>query len=185
MPTKDIATYPQRRSLELVRADLAVLLPMTIADGFSVGFGDVLGAIDANGFGRRRTRSLVDTQAFATNSNSGRVADASLFRDGDVLKSSAGTTIGTVAVGGINKTTNVITLTANAAVAVPIGDAVLGSDGSQVARAISDAASDGVGNTPLDVMIAGFVKESAVKGLDATAKAELRGATTINGVFKF
>ncbi len=185
MPTRTVETSPQRKSLETVRADLAVLLPLTIAAGCAVGFGDVLGVIDASGFGRRRTRTVVDTQAFATNSNTGKVADASVFRDGDVLKNVNGATVGTIAVGGINLATRVITLTANAAVAVADGMSVLGSDGSQVARAISDAASDGVGNTPLDVMVSGFVKKSSINGLDATAESELRGATTINGVFKF
>lgn len=185
MPTRDVTTYSQRKSLETVRADLAVLLPLTIAAGFAVGFGDVLGVIDSSGFGRRRTRTTVDTTAFATTSATGKVADASLFKDGDVLKNSAGATIGTIAVGGINLTTRVITLTANAAVAVADGAAILGSDGSQVAKAISDAASDGVGNTPIDVMISGLVKESMINGLDATAKTELGGTSTINGVFKF
>ncbi len=185
MPTRTVETSPQRKSLETVRADLAVLLPLTIAAGFAVAFGDVLGVIDANGFGRRRTRTTVDTTAFATTSTTGKVADASLFKDGDVLKNAAGATIGTIAVGGVNLTTRVITLAANAAVAVADGAAVLGADGSQIAKALSDAGSDGVGNTPIDVMVAGYVNESLVNGLDSTAKTELGGTSTINGVFKF
>ena len=185
MPTKTIETSPERKSLETVRADLAVLLPLTIVAGHACAFGDVLGVIASSGFGRRRTRTTVDTTAFAVDSPTGKVADASLFKDGDVLKNVNGVTIGTIAVGGVNLVTRVITLTGNAAVAVADGMPVLGSDGSQVAKAIADAGSDGDGNTPIDVMIGGFVKESSVNGLDATAKTELGGVSTINGVFKF
>lgn len=185
MPTKTLETYGQRKSLEAVRADLAVLLPMTIADGCDCQQGDVLGEINSSGFGRRRTRTPANGAGFLTTSPSGAVEDASLFKAGDVLKNAAGTTIGTVAVGGINKTTNTITLTANAAVAVAAGAAVLGSDGSQVAKAIADAGSDGVGETTVPVFIEGLLKESYLRGLDSTAKTELGGRSTIGGVFIF
>lgn len=185
MATKTIETYAQRESLETVRADLAVLLPMVIAANSICEQGDVLGQITSNGFGRRRTRNLADGAGFVTTSPSGVVEDASVFKDGDVLKNAAGATIGTVAVGGINKVTNTITLTANSAVVVADGAAVLGSDGSQVAKAFADGATDGDGVTSVPVFIAGFLKESLLNGLDSTAKTELGGLSTINGVFKF
>ncbi len=185
MPTRDIETYPQRESLETIKPELAVQIPLTMAPGSAVQKGDVLGVITSSGYGRRRTRTTVDTTAFATTSPTGKVADATIFKDGDVLKNSAGTTIGTIAVGGINLTTRVITLTANAAVGVADGAAVLGSDGSQVASVIADEGCDGVGTNPIRVFIAGLLRESKLRGLDATAKTELGGISKPGDIFKF
>lgn len=184
-PTKTVETHPTRELLEALRVDLAIKVPATVADGHAVAFGDVLGLISASSKLRRRTRTTVDTTAFATNSMTGKVADASIFKDSDVLKNAAGATIGTIAVGGINLTTRVLTLTANAAVAVADGAAVLGSDGSEVAKAFADQDSDGEGDTPIAVIIAGPLKESKLRGLDATAKTELSGRSTVGGIFIF
>ncbi|GEM_PF-3148383 len=185
MPTKTIETHGQKVALEALRPDLAVLIPFTVKDGFSCQKGDVLGLISSSGYARRRTYTTVDTSAFATNSTTGKVADASIFKDGDVLKNAAGTTIGTIAVGGINLTTRVITLTGNAAVAVADGAAVIGSDGSQVAKGIADEGVDGSDDTPVSGFIAGLLVESSLRGLDATAKTELGGVSVAGGIFKF
>ncbi|MET0626575.1 MAG: hypothetical protein ABW250_26810 [Pyrinomonadaceae bacterium] len=185
MPTKTIATYGERNPLEAVRADLAVKVAAVIASGFIVLVGDVLGAISASGKLRRRTRAVAAGSGFGTGAATGEVVDASVFKAGDVLKNAAGTTIGTIAAGGVNTSTNVITLTANAAVAVAAGAGVYGSDGSQVAAAISDDETDGTADANATVFIGGYLKESELRGLDSTAKSELGGASVVGGRFKF
>lgn len=181
MPTKDVATFPERKSLETVRADLAILLPLVMGNGFACSQGDVLGVVTSSGYGRRRSRSLVTGTAFAANSPTGTVADGTLFKVGDVLTNSAGANVGTIsAIVG-----NTITLAANAVTAVATGAAVLASDGSQTAKGIADGGSDGVGETGVQVFVAGALNESLILGLDATAKTELGGRSTIGGVFIF
>jgi hypothetical protein len=183
MTTTLVKTFDPRDVLEALKPELAVTVPLTIKTGFAVARKDVLGVITASGLGRRRTRQPVAVTAFATTSPTGQVADASVFAVGDVLKNAAGVTIGTVQ--SINTTTNVITLTGNAAVAVGIGADVLGSDGSEVAQAIADGASDGVGDTTISVKIGGYLKQTGLRGLDSTAKTELGGVSTVGGIFKF
>jgi hypothetical protein len=185
MTTRLVATYGERNPLEAVRADLAVKVGAVIASGFIALIGDVLGVISASGKLRRRTRAVAAGSGFATNAATGQVDDASVFKAGDVLKNAAGTTIGTIAAGGVNTSTNVITLTGNAAVAVAAGAAVLGSDGSQVAAAISDDETDGTEDANATVIIGGYLTESELRGLDSTAKTELGGASVVGGVFKF
>jgi hypothetical protein len=85
----------------------------------------------------------------------------------------------------VDKVANTVTLTGNAAVAVAAGVDVVASDGSQVSKAISDKTTDGVGDTPINVFICGLLKESKLRGLDASAKAELSGASVAGGIFKF
>jgi hypothetical protein len=145
----------------------------------------VIGTISASGRMRRRTRAVAAGAGFATTAATGQVDDASVFTAGDVLKNAAGTTIGTVAVGGVNTQTNMITLTGNAAVAVAAGAAVLGSDGSQVAQAISEDETDGTAEAGIAAIISGLLVEAKLRGLDSTAKAELGGASVAGGTFKF
>jgi hypothetical protein len=185
MPTTLVRTDPARKSLAALREDLVILVNATIAAGFAVARGAVCGLITATGLARRRTHALAAGAGFATNSTTGQVADASVFTPGDVLKNAAGATIGTIAPGGVNTTTNIITLTGNAAVAVAAGAAVLGSDGSQVAKFIADEASDGVGDTPIPAIIGGLLVEADLSGLDGTAKTELGGVSAVAGIFKF
>jgi hypothetical protein len=185
MPNRIIEDNTQRKTLEAVRAEMATSVSLTIADTFACQKGDVLGVISATGLGRRRTRQPAAGSGFGTSAATGQVADASVFAEGDVLKNAAGTTIGTIAAGGVNTQTNVLTLTGNAAVAVAAGADVLGSDGSQVAQAIADKETDGVGDTSMNVLIGGFLVEANLRGLDATAKAELGGVSTVGGIFKF
>ena len=85
----------------------------------------------------------------------------------------------------MNTATNVITLTGNAAVAVAAGAAVLGSDGSQVAKSVSDDDTDGTADANTSTIISGLLVESKLRGLDSTAKAELGGVSTVGGIFKF
>ena len=180
MPTKTVDTFTAREPLETVRADLAVQIPLTMAAGFACQKGDVIGQIASSGFGRRRARSLVTAMAFATTSPTGTVAEGTLFKTGDVLNS-AGGAVGTIqSIAG-----NTITLAANAGVAVATGAAVLASDGSQVAKAIVDEGSDGVGETPVRVFIGGYLKESKLRGLDQAAKTELGGVSLPSDIFKF
>lgn len=181
MPSKVIETNPAQVALEALRADLAVFVAATVKDGFSCSAKEVMGEITSSKLLRRRTRSLVTGTAFATNSPTGTVEDGTKFRAADVLKNAAGATVGTIQ--SING--NTITLAANAAVAVATGAAVYGSDGSEVAKGISGKGSDGVGDTPMDVMISGFAVEADIIGLDSTAKDELGGKSTVGGIFKF
>ena len=185
MPTKTVETHAERDPLEAVRPDLAVIVPAVAADGHMVKRGDVVGAISASGKVRRRTRTTAAGTGFAVDSPTGRVEDASVFVANDVLKNAAGATVGTVQSVDTTTTPDTVTLTANAAVAVAAGAAVLGSDGSQVAQAISDDETDGAGDANVAVYISGPLKESKLRGLDATAKAELGGASTVGGIFKF
>jgi hypothetical protein len=185
MPTQLVRDFPDRDSLEALRVDLTVHISATVALGFIALRGDVLGAISATGKMRRRTRAVAAGAGFATTSTTGQVDDASVFAAGDVLKNAAGATIGTIAAGGVNTTTNVITLTGNAAVAVAAAAAVLGSDGSQVAQAISDDETDGTADTGVGPIISGLLVEAKLRGLDSTAKAELGGASVAGGIFKF
>lgn len=181
MPSKVIETNAAQVPIEAVRADLAVFVSGTLKDGFPCSAKEVLGEITSSKLLRRRTRSLVTGTAFATNSPTGTVEDGTKFRTGDVLKNTAGATVGTI----LSIASNTITLTGNASVAVATGAAVYGSDGSEVARAISGKGSDGSGDTPMDVMISGFAVEADIIGLDATAKTELGGVSTVGGIFKF
>lgn len=185
MPSKTIDTFSKRASLEAVRADLAVSVGMVIADGFIVKQGDVIGKITASGKGRRRSRTTTTGAGFADDSPTGHVTDASVFAPGDVLKKEDGTLIGTIAAAGVDKVNNTVTLTGNAALDVAAGLAVVASDGSQIAVAISDKETDGTENTGISVLIGGYLDEAKLRGLDATAKAELGGASMARGIFKF
>lgn len=184
-PTTTIETYGDRVPLEAVRADLAVRVSGLVANGHKVKQGRVCGIITASGKMRSRTRTLAAGTGFATDSAVGRVDDASVFVAGDVLKNEAGTTIGTVLSVDTTTTPDTVTLTGNAAVAVAAGAAVLGSDGSQVAKTISDSETDGVGDTNTSQIIGGYLNESKLIGLDASAKSELGGISTVGGIFKF
>lgn len=181
MPTSTMETSPARVALEKIRPELAVAVPVTAADDHAIGRGDVIGVITSSGLARRRSRAAVTGTAFATNSATGTVDDATVFKVGDVLKNAAGATVGTIQ----SIASNTITLTGNAAVAVATGANVFGSDGSQTAAGIADEASDGEGNTSIRVMIGGYIDESLCLRLDATAKSELAGATVAGGIFKF
>lgn len=181
MPTKEIETGAARVALEKIRPELAALVGVTAKNTFAIGRGEVVGKITSGGLYRRRTRAAVTGTAFATNSPTGTVDDASIFVAGDVLKNAAGATVGTIQ----SIASNTITLTGNAAVAVATGANVFGSDGSEVAKAITDEGSDGVGDTPIRVFVGGYLDESLCLRLDATAKAELGGASVAGGIFKF
>ena len=184
-PTREIETFAQRVVIEIIRPDLAVSIPLTVKNGFKVKQGDVIGKITASSLYRRRSRTTTAGAGFAANSTLGEVTDASVFAPGDVLTTSGGTAIGTIAANGVNTQTNQITLTANAANAVAAGQAVIATDGSAVASAISDKESDGVGDTVVNAFIGGYFEEARLRGLDATAKTELGGASAAGGVFKF
>lgn len=185
MGTKTVETYGRRVSLVVVRDDLAVRVSATVADGHIVKVGDTAGIIATSGLARRRTRTDAVGTGFATTSPTGQVVDASVFAVGDVLKNAAGTTIGTVLSINTAATPDTVTLAANAAVAVAAGAAVLSSDGSQVAQFISENETDGVGDTPVTALISACLNESLLRGLDASAKAELGGASVVGGIFKF
>lgn len=185
MPSRIVEDNTQRTTLEAIRPEMASSVPLTIADDHAVEKGDVLGVITASGKGRRRTRTTAAGTGFAVDSPVGRVADASIFKVGDVLKTADGTTIGTVQAVDVTTNPDTVTLAANAAVAVAAGAAVLGSDGSQAAQAIADKKTDGDGDATINVLIGGFLDEAKLRGLDATAKAELGGVSTVGGIFKF
>ncbi len=181
MGTKVIGNYQNPRSLAAVREDLLVQINATVKDGYACSRGEVMGVRTSDGLARRRSHSLVKTTAFAANSVNGTVEDGSKFKVGDVLTNAAGTTVGTIqTIVGNN-----ITLAANAAVAVAIDAPVLASDGSQTAKFISDDGSDGGGDVPMGAIVGGYLEESLLTGLDATAKTELGGISLPGGIFKF
>lgn len=182
-PTNLIEEYGERVPLEALKTELAVIVGATWAAGHKGQRGDVCGEITASKKIRRRSRALAAGAGFAVDSPEGEVDDASVFVEGDVLKNAAGAVIGTV--DSVDPVANTVTLEANAAVAVAAGAAVLGSDGSQVAKGIAYDGSNGVGDTQTGFYIGGYLKEAKLRGLDATAKAELGGVSTVGGVFKF
>jgi hypothetical protein len=183
MPTQTIETIAAKQPLEMLEARLSPAIPVTAKNAFAVGRGDVIGIITSGGLARRRSRATVTGTAFATNSPTGTVDDVSVFVAGDVIKNAAGVTVGTIQ--SIVVGTNTITLTGNAAVAVATGANVFGSDGSQVAMGIADEGSDGVGDTPIRVIVGGYLNESLLLRLDATAKTDLAGSSRAGGIFKF
>lgn len=181
MVTKIIGNYTDPRSLAAIRADLLVETNATVKDGHSCSRAEVMGIITSSELARRRTRSLVKTTAFAANSPNGTVEDGTKFVVGDVLKNAAGATVGTIQ----SITGNNIVLTGNAAVAVAIDAAVYGSDGSEKASFIADDGSDGSDDVTVTAIIGGYLEESLIIGLDATAKTELGGTSKPGGIFKF
>lgn len=183
MPTTLVQEFPARVQLEIIRPDEAVLIPVTIKTGHVVKQGDVLGRITTGGLYRRRSRTDAVDDGFAADSPVGEVVDASVFKAADVLKDAAGNAIGTVL--SVDVVANTVTLTANAANAVAAGVGVIAQDGSQVAQGISDKETDGSADTPISVFIAGLLDESKLRGLDASAKTELGGASVAGGIFKF
>lgn len=185
MPSRTIETYGERVPLEARKAELACQVGITMRVGAACAQGDVIGEVAATEMYRRRTRAVATGAGFVTTSNVGTVDNASVFVAGDVLKDAAGATVGTIAAGGVNAVTDTITLAANAAVAVAAGAGVVGSDGSQKAKAIADEASDGTTETQIPVFIMGALVESRLRGLDDSAKSELGGASVAGGIFKF
>ena len=185
-PTKDIQTFARRVALEALRVDEGAKYGAPAKIGFAIKQGDVIGIITASGKARRRSRTAAAGTGFAINSPTGQVDDSSVFVHGDVLTLEDGTVIGTVDTIDATLNPNIVTLTGNAAVAVADDDAVMASDGSQVAQGISDDATDGADdNTSIGVFIDGFLVEALCRGLDASAKEELNGASVIGGIFKF
>jgi hypothetical protein len=175
-PTSTIEEWAGREPLESRRADLAVRIPMVAKAGFAILRASVLGIITASGFLRRRTRTNASADA-GDNQTVIAVDDAAPFAAGDVLKLEDGTGIGTVAVGGVNTEDNELTCVANLAVAITDGDAILGSDGSQVAKVIADEAvkATEAANTNMSPYEAGILKKDMIVGLDESAMEELRG----------
>jgi len=185
-PTQNIETYPSRTPLEAVRADLAVRIPLTVKAGSRVRRGIVLGVVTATNYIRERSRSLA-AAAFAIGVGVIEVDDASLFIPGDVLKLDDGTTVGTIAALGVNVVDNELTLVAVTTIEIADNDAILASDGSELAKAIADeavAATEAV-DTVLSPYIGGALKSDLIIGLDASAIAEMGGAKFPGNIFKF
>ncbi len=186
MPSKTVQTFAQRVAMEALRPDEAVKYGVPGAQGFAIKQGDAVGVITASGKAHRRSRTAAAGTGFAINSLVGQVVDSGVFVHGDVLKNEGGETIGTVDTVDATQNPNIVTLTANAQVVVAAGDAVMASDGSQVAQGISDVETDGADDqTSIEVFIGGYLVESRCRGLDASAKEELNGASVIGGMFKF
>jgi hypothetical protein len=140
MPQEVKRTYERRVPLESVTGFPSLQIPLTVKTGTKVRRGAVCGVVTATGYLRERTRTKAAGAGFADNTAVGQVDDASPFKAGDVLKNEAVETIGTIQAIDLTTTPDTITLTGNAQVNVAVGDAVLGSDGSQVAVAIADEA---------------------------------------------
>lgn len=185
MPTKTVSEFPARAQLNKVRPDEAVLVPVTVKSGFVVKQGDVIGKITASGKYRRRARTTATGAGFATNSKVGHVTDASVFAASEVIEDVSGNPIGTIDAGGVDAVNNTVTLVANSSTAIASGTGVRATDGSAVAMGVSDKETDGADDTPVDVFIGGFFDEAKLRGLDASAKSELSGASVASGIFKF
>jgi hypothetical protein len=185
MGTKTIRTFTEKVPLQLTRPDEAVKVGVTMKDGFANIEGDVIGLITSSGLARRRSRTTATGTGFSTGSNTGQVTDAGVFAAGDVLKNEGAETIGTVQSIDRSTTPDTVVLTGNAAVVVASGEAVLASDGSQVAKGIADDASDADGDTPIGVFVTGILDAAKLRGLDDSAKLEMAGASMAGGAFKF
>src|SRR6185503_14630335 len=114
MPTTLKQTFPERVALEAIAGHPSASVGVTVANTFVVKQGDVVGKITTGGKYRRRSRTSTAGSGFSTGSAIGQVTDAGVFTPGDVIKrASDGTTIGTIAAGGINTVSspNQVTLT--------------------------------------------------------------------------
>lgn len=182
MPTQTMETSPARKALEIIRPDLAVAVPMTALAGFPIRRGDVVGRT-ASGKARPQTAAYV-TSGFTTGSPSGDVDNTDVFKIGESLFNDATNQLIGVIQSMVGQT---ITLTANAAYAVPAGSyvSVKNGDGAPRAVGIADEASDGVGDTPIRVLIAGYIDSSLTFNLGTKARSDMNGVTLDNGIFKF
>jgi hypothetical protein len=185
MPTKTEKVFPDRVPLEALAGHPSASVGVTVKTGFIVKPGDVVGKITADSKYRRRSRTDATGTGFSNASPTGQVLDASVFKAGDVLTTSIGTAIGTVLSVDVVADPNEVTLTGNAANNVAAGVGVIATDGSQVGQGIADAETDGTADVPIAVIVAGKLVESKLRGLDASAKSELAGASLAGGVFKF
>jgi hypothetical protein len=185
MPTQTVNTYPNLIPLEARRPDLAVLVAVTIASGFVVAQGDVLGKITSSGFYRRKSRTTVTGTAVSTTAVTFGVVDASVFAVGDVLTDSSGNSVGTVLSLNTAASPNTVTLAADAGHNVAIGADVIATDGSAVAQGISNQGADGSANLTINVYIAGLLLAASLIGLSGSTNAELGGVTVADGIFKF
>lgn len=187
MPTKTIETWPERVQLEALAGHPSALVGVTVKTGHIVKQGDPVGKITASGLFRRRSRTATVGDGFSDSADVGEVDDASAFKAGDVLTTAAGVAIGTIESIAFSEDDgpDVITLTANAANDVAVAVGVIATDGSAVAQGIADAETDGSADTPIAVIVSGKLRESLLRGLDASAKSELAGASVAGGIFKF
>lgn len=189
MPQEVKQTYPDRVPLEAISGFPSLQIPLTVKAGSAIRRGAVCGVKTADGYLRERKRTVAAGTGFSDSAPTGQIAngDGVRFEVDDLLKNEAGETIGTIQ--SIDNTTNpdTITLTGNAAVNVAVGDAVVASDGSEVAACIADeaVASTEAKDTVLSPHIGGALRESSLIGLDDSAKAELNGKSFPGNVFKF
>jgi hypothetical protein len=185
MPTKTEQVFPDRVPLEALAGHPSASVGATVKSGFIVKQGDVTGKITADGKYRRRSRTTTTGTGFSNASPTGEVVDSSVFKAGDVLTTSSGTAIGTVLSVDPVADPNTVTLTANAANNVAADTGVIATDGSAVAQGIADAETDGTADVPIAVIVSGKLVESKLRGLDASAKSDLAGASVAGGIFKF
>lgn len=182
MPTQTMETSPARKPLEIIRPDLAVAVPMTALNGYVIPRGAIVGRT-ASGKARCHTAAVVTT-GFTTGSATGVVDAPEAFKVGDALwYDETNQNIGTIQ----SIVGNTITLTANAAYAVPTGEVVTvkSGDGAPVAIGVADEGSDGVGDTVIRVLIGGYLDYQQTSGHSKKAWADLGAVYLENGIFKF
>jgi hypothetical protein len=188
MPQEIINTYARRVQFEAVGGHKLLQVPMTVKAGTGVDRGVICGVKTADGYLRPRKRTLAAGAGFSDASPTGQVTngDGVRFEVGDVLKNEAGETIGTIQAIDVTTNPDTITLTGNAAVNVAVGEAVMASDGSEVAACIADeaVASTETKDTQLSPIFRGAIKSSLIIGLDDSARAELNGRS-VAGMFIF
>jgi hypothetical protein len=185
MPTRTTETFPTRIQLEAIRPDLAAQVPLTVKAGTGMRRAAVCGVITATGYIRERSRSKANG-AVAAGGTALVVDDASVFVAGDILKLEDGTTVATVAANGVNVEDNELAVSATA-VDVADNDAILASDGSQVAKVISNeaVAATETQDTPISPFVCGILKTDQIIGLDESAVTEMGGVTLPGNKYKF
>lgn len=183
---RTINNYSNAKLEPYVLPDLARTEAVMTAANQTIQKGQILGVSTATKKFRRVTRTVVGATAFAANSPTGTVTDASVFAVGDILKNEAGDNVGTIS--AINVVTNTITLAANAATAVATGALVRLNDGSETGEVIAqyNAASDASGRVSfgggdesgatfhtIPVYTRGEFLKSDISGMDAATQARL------------
>jgi len=113
------------RSPRMITLDLANFTPLN-GDHVILKPGTVICQL-SSGLGRAYPASIA-TAATTTSQTAVTVADPTVFKVGDVLLNQAGASLGTIA--SINTSTGVITLAANSATAIAIGNGVVGNAAS-------------------------------------------------------
>ena len=179
-------TYSPTEILAVAGSE-ALALPVTLKGnvGMVLAKGDIIGTIAVGGKAVLCKQTEVKTQVAQAGVTVG-VYDARPFAAGQGIK--FGSVLGTIAAGGVDLTTNVLTLAA-AIGTIDAGTSVKGVDGSEVAKGIlgEDVDMTGVNDVISRVHVCGFFVEANLGGtksstLLAGIKTDLGARSSLNGV---